>query len=252
MPMGIVTSNLSPQSFLRLRREALDLPLAADVDYFSSASAGGAQGSQSIAAAAVGTAAFLSAIATAAPVRYGRLPTLTITDAAFASALSVTVRIVGRRFGRQVVQSITATSSSITPVTVAGTSVIDEIVSAAITAISNNAASDTMSLGFDGTRLGLMAPIKSVKSVKFLEKLVSGAPDANAGATAGAAGAIATTGSIRAGSVIQSSTYVKVSDASIDVAALFNNVAIAATDRFIVEYLADGADEFLAVGKKFA
>jgi hypothetical protein len=137
-------------------------------------------------------------------------------------------------------------------VTVAGTSVIDEITSAAITAISNNAASDTMSLGFDGTRLGLMYPIKSVKSVKFLEKLVAGAPDANAGATAGAAGAIATTGSIRAGSVLQSSTYVKVSDSSIVVSALYNDVVIAATDRYIVEYFVDGADEFLQVGKKFA
>jgi hypothetical protein len=92
MSLGIVHSNLSPQSFLRLRREEWALPLAADVDYFSSATAGGAQGSQSIAAAAVGTAALLSAIATAAPVRYGRLPTLTITDAAFASALALVSR----------------------------------------------------------------------------------------------------------------------------------------------------------------
>jgi hypothetical protein len=252
MPLGIVTSNLSPGAFQRFERDDIILPLAADVDYFSAATAGGAQGNQSISAATAGTACFLSAIATAAPVRYGRLPTLSITDASFGSALVVTVRIIGRRFGKRVVQDITATSTDTSIKTVAGTIVIDEITSASITAISNNTTSDILSLGFDGTRIGLRVPFQSVKSVKFMEKIVSGTPDANAGATAGAAGAIATTGSLRAGSVLQASTVVFPADGSVNVAVLYNNVAIAATDRFIIEYVAGGLDEFERTGKKYA
>lgn len=252
MPLGIVGSNISPQAFLKYRRETIDLPLAADVDYFSSATAGGAQAAMSIATAVAGTAVTLSAIATAAPVRYGRLPTITLVDAAFASAITVVVRLEGRRFGRRVVQNITAVSVDTNPLTVAGTVVIDELTSASIVSIVNNTTSDTLSIGFDGTRFGLMAPIRSVKSVKFLEKIVSGAPDANAGATAGAAGAIATTGSIRAGAVLQVSTVVFTADSSLNLAALYNNVAVAATDRFIIEYVADGADEFNPRGKKYA
>lgn len=252
MPLGITGNNLSPQAFLRLERDFIPGILAADVDYFSAATAGGAQGNFNCSASAAGTAVFLSAIATAAPLGTARLPTLTITDNAFASALAVTVRIVGRRFGRTVVQSITATSVDTSATTVAGTTVLDEVVSVTITSIANNTTSDILSIGFDGTTVGLRRPIKSVRSVKFLEKRVSGAPDANAGATAGAAGAIATTGSIRAGSVIQTSTFVKVAGSAVVVSALYNNVAIETTDTYTIDYLADGVGEFLPQGKKYA
>lgn len=252
MTLGITAANFSPNSFERLKQDLIYLPLTADVDYFSSATSGGAQGSQVIAAATAGTAVFLSAIGTAAPLRNARLPTLTITDAAFASALSVTVRIVGRRFGRRVSQDITVTSTNTSPTTVAGTHVLDEVTSASIVAISNPAASDTLSLGFDGTTVGLSNPIASVRGVKFVEKIVAGTPDANAGATAGQAGAVATTGTIRAGSVVQSSTYVNVVDSSIRLAALYNNVAIAATDVYIVDFRTSGVFEYEVAGKRYA
>lgn len=254
MPLGITAENFSPQSFARMENEFISPQLAADVDYFSAATAGGAQASFGIAAATAGTAVPLSQIATVAPLRRARLPTLTITDAAFASALSVTVRITGRRFGRTVRQDITATSTNTTPVTVAGTHVLDEVTSVAITAISNAAASDTCSIGFDGTRVGLRKPIRTVKAVKYVEKLVGGvltADSSNASATAGAPGVVGSNGTVRAGSALQSATYVKVTDASLDVSALYGSVAIAATDTFIVYYRCGGVFEFEETGKLY-
>lgn len=248
MTLGIVTKNLSPNSFLRHVREEISLPLIATTNYFSSATSGGAAGSMSIAASASGDAVLLSAAA-AMPVRYGRLPTITLTDAAFGSAIVLTVRITGKRFGKTVVQDITATSVDTNPLTVAGTRVLDEVTSAKIVSVTNNTTSDTLQLGFDGTRLGLAHEVSTVKALRLVEKIVSGATNANGQATAGAAGAVSSNGTLRAGSVVKSSSVLFTADSSIDVNALYATT-VASTDRYIVEYYAGGAsDEYRFSGK---
>lgn len=221
MPVGIVASNVSPQSFLKLRREHILFPLAAVDDFFATTAA------NSIASAAAGTAVVLTAPG-ALSLTYARLPQVTATDA-LGSTLAVTVRLVGRRFGKRVQQDISTSGGT---QTVNGTLCLDQLVSATIIAISGNAASDTLKIGFADSRVGLFNPIRSVKSVKLITKFAAGTPSA-----------------AQSGSTIQTSTIVKVADSSVDVKALFSNTAIAVTDQYLIEYLADGPDEFGTTGK---
>ncbi len=240
MPLGITGSNVSPQAFLKLQRDVLMYPPAADANYFSSATDGSTQGNFSIASATVGTPVFLS-VGGKRPLRIGRLPTMTVTDAS-GSTLTCTVRIVGRRFGRLVTQDLVMVSSG---TLVTGTKVIDEMTSATIVAIANNTTSDVLVLGTDGTRYGLTKPIKSVKSVKLTEKFLLGAPDT---------GDSTTTAGIRAGSTLQTSSVVFVEDSSIKMTAtgMYTGGTEVATDIYVVEYVTDGLDEWVPQGRKFA
>lgn len=239
MALGITGKQVSPQAFLNLEREWILYPAAADANYFSSATDGGSQGNFDISAAAVGTAVFLS-VGGKRPLRVPRAPTLTVTDAS-GSTLTCTVRIVGKRFGRIVTQDLVMVSSG---TLVEGSTVIDEMTSATIIAIANNAASDVLVIGTSAVRLGLLKPIKSVKSVKLVEKLLAGAPDT---------GDSTTTQGIRHGSTVQTSSVVFVADSSIKVAAtgMFTGGTEAATDIYCVEYVADGLEEFKPQGRKY-
>ncbi len=140
MPLGIGHKNLDPHSGAGLFRELIHFPIAADANYFSSATQGGAQGTMSIATSVIGDALLLSTEA-AKPLFYGRVPTITTVDAS-GTNLSITVRFVCRRFGHLFTQDITATGAG-GGETVSGTRVVDEILSGKIVSISNNAASDT-------------------------------------------------------------------------------------------------------------
>jgi hypothetical protein len=219
MPLGISYDQVDKDSFLGLRREDVILPIALDIDYFSSASAGSTQGNFDCSASVAGTAVFLAAQA-AKPLFYARRPSLTITDAS-GTTLVVKVRIVGRRFGELVVQDITSgTAVSGTPVTVSGTRVIDELVSATILSITANTTSDTLSVGIDGSFLGLMCPIRSYRDVKMIYKIDNGTPDS--------AGPLTTSD--------LSTTLVNVRDSAIDLKTLYATIAV--TDRFLIEYVA--------------
>src|SRR3972149_9304529 len=99
MALGISYQNVDKASFLGLRRDHLLFPLAADTDYLSAATEGGAQAAKNISASVVGTVVNRSAQGIR-PLIYGRRPTVTTVDNA-GTNLSVTVRMVGRRFGRQ-------------------------------------------------------------------------------------------------------------------------------------------------------
>lgn len=248
---GIVPSNLSDRSMLRVNPQHVLLPLAAAPTVYSATTAGGASAAIPFTTVATNLTINLSAYALRCAGRTARLPTVTVTDAAFVAPLVANVRIIGKRFGKIVSQVITATSSSAAAFTVAGTRCLDEIISMTVLTSSGNAASDTISVGFDGARLGLTAPIKNVRSVKFVEKIISGAPNASTGATTGT---LAAADGPKALAVIQQPNIVFPIDSSVDVSALFNNVAIANTDRFYFEFLGDGfQDEFerSPEGKKF-
>lgn len=218
MPLGITYNQIDKDSFLGLAREDFHWPLALDVDYFSAATAGGAQGNFDISASVAGTSVFLSAQA-AKPLYHARRPSISITDAS-GTSLTCTVRIVGRRFGELVTQDIvSAAAQSGTIVTTQGSKTIDEVVSVTILAIANNTTSDILSVGFGGGWLGLRMPIRSWKDVKMILKVATVTPDA-------------------AGPKISSdlsSSLVNAADASIDIETLYS-ATIAVTHSYFVEY----------------
>lgn len=178
----------------------------------------------------VGTAMTLATPALAGkPLRHARLPTLTITDNAFGSALTVKVRIVGRRFGKRVTQDITVTSTNTAATTVAGTKVVDCIISVTPLTITNAAASDNCSVGLDGKLLGLRRRLRSVKDVKKLFKVSTATPDSG--------GCVVMT-------TLQASAVVDVANSAINVYAAYGSTAIAVTDTYEVEYVPGGAEQY--------
>jgi len=237
MPAGLVGSSFSPQALAKLRHFEFVLPIAANTTYLSAATKGGSGAAFSIASATAGTAIPLSSRVTDSGTTtkplcpYARLPTLTLVDNS-GSNLSCTVQLIGRRFGRRVVQSKSVDSSGGGTTTVAFDQVLDEVISATITAIANNTTSDTIAIGIDDSRLGLPYPIRTRKAVKRLFKISSGTPD--------------TTGGI-ATATLQSATnpIVYTTDSSIDVKQAYSSTAIAVTDRYLVDVVPDGVDEFV-------
>lgn len=226
MPVGISHQNLDPQSFLALMREQILLPIALDANYFSSATSGGAQGNFSLTSAVAGTPVFLS-LEAAKPLYYARRPQITMTDAS-GSDLRVAVRIVGKRFGRTVVQDIDA--GAVSGTAVVGSRVIDEITSITIKSITSPAASDVLVVGFDDSWLGLQYPIKSKNDINMVYKIANGTPDATGPKT----------------KADITAAMVNTLDAAIDVKTLFGSTAIAVTDRYLIEYfVAAGNPQFV-------
>jgi hypothetical protein len=176
MALGLTHKNMDPNGFPSLIREDVLLPIAADVDYFSSATDGGAQGAKDISASVAGDSIFRSATGKR-PLFYARRPTITTVDNS-GTTLAVTVRLTCRRFGRTFTQDIVA-AAGVGSQTVAGSRVCDEVVAAKIVSIAANAASDTLSIGFDDSWIGLHYPIKDLNSVCMVYKIAAGTPDAN-------------------------------------------------------------------------
>lgn len=223
---GIGGRQFNPQALTNLRTIVFELPLALDLAY--------AVASVDPNGVAAGAALTLTTqCAAGLPLQYPRLPTISITDQAFTSALSVTVRIKGRRFGKTVTQDITATSTNTTEVTVAGSKVIDEFISAVLLSKTNAAASDALKVGIDGKWLGLPHRVKNVRSVKQLFKIAAGTPNAN--------GSVVMT-------TLQASAVVDVANSAINVFAAMGSTLIAVTDRYLVKYVPDGNDDFSPYG----
>lgn len=228
MPSGLTYDNVDKDSFLGLKREVFMWPIALDVDYFSSATSGGAQGNFDCSASSAGTTVFKS-LEAARPLYYARRPTLTITDAS-GTTLACVVRVVGRRFGEQVTQDITSgTAINATAVTAQGSRAIDEVVSLTILSISGNTTSDTLSVGLSGKWLGLMHPIRSWKDVKMIQKISTVTPDSTGPRS----------------SADLSSSLVTAVDSAVDIETLYS-ATIAVTHSYLVEYIAAGS------GKGFA
>lgn len=226
--MGIGLEQIDPNGFLALTREDILLPIATDDDYFTSATSGGTPGNFSVTSAVPGTAVFLSAQA-AKPLFYGRRPQATMVDNT-GGDLRMTLRITGRRFGRPVVQDISLTTSG---TAVQGSRVIDEIVDIKIVSITAPAASDTVRVGFDDSWIGLTRSILNKNSIKMIYKIANGTPDAN-------------------GPKIRTditAAMVEAKSSAIDVKTLFS-AAIAVTDRYLIEYFANGNTKDLQISGK--
>jgi hypothetical protein len=212
MALGISYRNVDKNSFLSIVRDDLFHPLAASTTFFVNA--------QTLNGLVVGTALTLTANA-AAPMIYGRRPSITTFDNA-SSDLTCTVRVVGRRWGKQITQDIAATAGG-TGATFTGTRILDEIVSATVVAVANNGASDTISVGFDDSWLGLVYPIRLKSDIRMVWRDVNGTPDNlpkfNSDLTA---------------------AMLNLKDSAIDVKTLYS-AAIAATHSYTIEYEAGGA-----------
>lgn len=223
---GLSHKNADPQGFLGLIREDILLPIAADSNYFSSATDGGAQAAIDISASVDGDVLNRSATGKR-PLFYGRLPTITTVDAS-GTNLSCTVRLTCKRFGKTFYQDITATGAG-GGQTVAGTRLVDEITAMVLLDVTNRAASDTLAVGFDGQWLGLRVPFKSKDSIRMVYKIASGTPDA--------AGP-------KMSSDLTAAMVMANKDSAIDMYTLYSSSAIAVTDRYLVEYIGDGEPTF--------
>ena len=202
---------------LELAEVTFELPIAQDLDYFTSATDGGAQGNFSIASAVGGTEVFRSATGKK-PIHYGRRIVLTKTDAS-GSTLTCSVPVRGFRLGGSVSEVVSMTTGRTQ--TAYTTSLFDEIAELRIVSIANNAASDVLTVGVDDSWLGLPFPISSTDAIRSVYKIANGTPDA-------------------AGPKINSditSAMVKLETqgSGIDVKALYSSTAIAVTDRYLIK-----------------
>lgn len=159
---------LSLNSFQRLRWVTMQNPRALDVDYFVA--------SVDPSVVSVDTAlTILTRAASQKVVMYGRLPTITATDASGGGGgLSLTVRIVGLRFGEATSEDITVTCTDGNATTATGSIMIDAITSATLISKTNAATGDALSVGIDGTSLGLPFRILDVDQVKAIVNVANG------------------------------------------------------------------------------
>lgn len=172
-------------------------------------------------AATVGTALTLATAVSGKMLRRARRPTVSVTDASFVSgsALSVTVQIVGQRFGMDVREQVTATATSGSILTATALNVYDEILSVTPTAITNAASGDALVVGIDGLAFGLDFPIDNVADVQSIINTASNVEAAPTAISSTSVITVATGGSVFGGSFIVVS-------------------ALAVTDRWEVRYLA--------------
>lgn len=127
----------------------------------------------------VGQTLTLASTASGVAFRVGRKVTLVLTDlSGGGGGLSVTVQVNGHRFGKPISENVTTTCTSGAPTTNTTASVFDQVTSVVVRDITTAAAGDALTVGIDGTTLGLSKPIDKVNDVLGLFKLVSGVEQA--------------------------------------------------------------------------
>jgi hypothetical protein len=158
---GIAASQLGERSQLRIVREIVAYPLAADDDLIvTTVDPNGI---------AVG-AAFTLAVG---KLRQPRRLTMTINDDDAGGGLSITARIVGYRNGVQVSENITATSVNTNDTTSTTVNYYEDIES--ITLVAKTAdAGDDVTFGIDGGGFGLAHPIDRLEDVLAIWKIAAG------------------------------------------------------------------------------
>jgi hypothetical protein len=128
---------------------------------------------------ASGQSLTLAATASGVAFRVARKVTLVLTDASGgAGGLSVTVQVNGNRFGKAISENVTTTCTSGAATTSTTTLVFDQVTSVVVRTITTAAVGDALTVGIDGTTLGLSKPIDSVNDVLSIQKLVSGVEQA--------------------------------------------------------------------------
>ena len=162
---GIAASQLAERSQLRLVREVVANPKAADDDLLvTTVDPNGI---------AVG-GAFTLAVS---KLRQPRRITMTINDDDGGGGLSITARIVGYRNGVQIAENITATSVNTNDTVSTTASYFEDIES--ITLVAKTAdAGDDVTFGIDGGGFGLAHPIDRLEDVLAIWKIDSGTEQA--------------------------------------------------------------------------
>lgn len=158
---GVAASQLAERSQLRIVREVVANPKAADDDLIvTTVDPNGI---------AVG-GAFTLAVA---KLRQPRKLTMTINDDDGGGGLSITARIVGYRNGVQVSENITATAINTNDTTSTTANYYEDIES--ITLVAKTAdAGDDVTFGIDGGGFGLAHPIDRIEDVLAVWKIDSG------------------------------------------------------------------------------
>jgi hypothetical protein len=162
---GIAASQLGERSQLRIVREVVANPKAADDDLIvTTVDPNGI---------AVG-GTFTLAVS---KLRQPRRLTMTINDDDAGGGLSITARIVGHRNGVQIAENITATSVNTNDTTSTTASYFEDIES--ITLVAKTAdAGDDVTFGIDGGGFGLAHPIDRLEDVLAIWKVDSGTESA--------------------------------------------------------------------------
>lgn len=208
---GISAAQLADRSQLRVVREVIANPKAADDDLIvttvdpNGISVGGT---------------FTLAVS---KLRQPRRVTMTVNDDDGGGGLSITARIVGQRNGLQVAENITATSADTNDTTSTTSAYFEDIES--ITLVAKTAdAGDDVTFGIDGGGFGLSHPIDRLEDVLAIWKIDSG--------TEGAVIAVSTT------------------SVDVDNFAI-KGQTLAATNIWEVEYLRSGARDGFGTGGRF-
>lgn len=117
----------------------------------------------------------LAAAVSGLALRVARKITMTLTDASGgAGGLSVTIQINGNRFGKPISENLTVTCTSGAATLGTSTLVYDQVTSVVARVLTTTGVGDALTVGIDGTTLGLSKPIDQVNDVLSIIKLVSG------------------------------------------------------------------------------
>lgn len=141
--------------------------------------------------------------------RKARRVTMTLNDDDAGGGLSVTVLIIGQRWGLQIQEYLTVTCTDTNDTTGTTSNFFDEVLSITPTAITADSGDD-LRVGISGTSFGLQFPIDSVADV---QSIINVSTNTEAAATA------------------ISSTTVDATYSGIQ------GITLAATDRWTVRYL---------------
>lgn len=162
---GVSASELAERSLLRVVRQTVSNPKAADDDLIvTTVDPNGI---------AVG-GAFTLAVT---KLRQPRRLTMTINDDDGGGGLSVSARIVGYRNGVRIVEDITKTATDTNDATATTSAYFEDIESITLTAKTADAGDD-VTFGIDGGGFGLAYPIDRLEDILGIWKIDSGTEQA--------------------------------------------------------------------------
>lgn len=174
----------------------------------------------------VGTVLTLATDANGVMFRKARRITMTLDDDDSGGGMTVTVKIIGQRWGMEIQEFLTVTTVSGTAITGTSVNCYDQVLSVTPMILTNTDSGDALLMGFDGTSFGLQFPIDNLADV---QSIINVATNTEAGATA-----ISTTtvqvGAAASGGSWAGGHYIK-------------GITLATTDRWTVRYLASTSND---------